>query len=76
MSILTKAWNSILDETFTNCFKKSRISEKSVEKALNDEDDPFASLNVGCDGEFERWSWNNIGKIPWKLWIMVWRLKN
>ena len=32
--------------TFTNCFKKSGISEKSMEKDLNDMDDPFASLDV------------------------------
>ena len=32
-----------------NCFKKSRISEKSMEKAVNYEDDPFASLDVDED---------------------------
>ena len=47
MSMLTKAWDSISDGTFTNCFKKSEISEKSMKmKTLNDEDDPFASLDV------------------------------
>ena len=46
MSMLKKAWNSIPDETFMNCFKKEGISEKSIQKALNDENDPFASLNV------------------------------
>ena len=49
MSMPTKAWNSIPDRTFTNCFKKSGISEKSMEKALNDKDDPFASLDVDED---------------------------
>ena len=39
MSMLTK--EVIVFRTFTNCFKKSVISEKSLEKALNDEDDPF-----------------------------------
>ena len=47
--MLMKAWNCIPDRTFTNCFKKSEISEKSVEQALNDEDDPFASLDVEED---------------------------
>ena len=47
--MLTKAWNSIPDGTFTNCFKKSGISEKLMEKVLNDEDDPFASLDVEED---------------------------
>ena len=45
MSMLKKARNSISDGTFTNCFKKSEISEKSM-KALNDKDYPFASLDV------------------------------
>ena len=49
MFMLTKAWNSIPDGKFTNCFKKSGISEKSTEKALNDEGDPFASLDAEED---------------------------
>ena len=62
MSMLTKAWVSISDGTFTNCFKNSEISEKSMKmKTLNDEDNPFCYF--GCwrafDGEFERWSWND-----------------
>ena len=46
-----------------------------MEKTLNYEDDPFASLDVEEDvmGEFERWSWNE-GKIPWKLWHGGWKL--
>ena len=36
MPMLTKAWNYIPDGTFKNCFKKSGISEKSMEKAIND----------------------------------------
>ena len=39
MSMLTKAWNSIPDGTFRNCFKKSVISEKPMEQVLNDGDD-------------------------------------
>ena len=46
MSMLTKAWKSIPDGTFTNYFKNSGISEKSMEKALKDENDPFTSLDV------------------------------
>ena len=49
MTMLNKAWGSIPDRTFLNCFKKSGISEKSAEKALNDEDDPFANLDVEED---------------------------
>ena len=55
MYMLTKAWNFIPNGTFTNRFKKSWISEKSMEKSLNDEEDHFASLDVEEDvGEFER----------------------
>ena len=49
MSMLTKAWSSIPNGTFTNCFKKSGISEVSMERASNDDDDPFASLDVEED---------------------------
>ena len=49
MSMLTKAWNSIPDGTFTNCFEKSGILEKLMEKALNNEDDSFASVDVEED---------------------------
>ena len=47
ISMLTKAWSSIPNGTFTNCFKKSGISEVSMERILNDDDDdPFTSLDV------------------------------
>ena len=45
MTMLEKAWNAVSNKTFTNCFKKAGISEKDVEKMLNDEDDPFAGLD-------------------------------
>ena len=47
--MLTKAWSSIPNVTFTNCFKKSGISEVSMKRALNDDDEPFASLDVEKD---------------------------
>ena len=43
--MLETAWNAVSNNTFTNCFKKAGISEKEVEKVLNDEDDPFAGLD-------------------------------
>ena len=49
LPLLTKAWNSIPDRTFTNCFKKSGILEKPMEMVLNVEDDPFHSLDVEED---------------------------
>ena len=44
MTMLEKAWNAVSNKTFTNCFKKAGISEKEVEKILNDKNDPFADL--------------------------------
>ena len=44
MTMLEKACNAFSNKTFSNCFKKGGISEKEVEKVLNDEDDPFAGL--------------------------------
>ena len=70
MSMFKKAWNSIPDSTRMTCFKKLGISEKSMEKALNDEDDPFSSLDVEEDvmeslkDDLEMMK----KKIPWKLW--------
>ena len=47
--MLTKAWKSTPDGTFLNCFKKSEISEKLMEKALHSEDYPLTSLYVEQD---------------------------
>ena len=44
MYMLKKAWDAILNETFTNCFRKSGISEKDAEKVMNNEEDPFKGL--------------------------------
>ena len=41
--MLQKAWGAISNQTFTNCFRKSGISE-DAEKAMNDEEDPFKEL--------------------------------
>ena len=46
MFMLTKAWNSIPDQTFINCFNKS---DETVERAINDEDDPFRGLDTEED---------------------------
>ena len=42
MFMLRKAW----DSTFTNCFRKSGISQTTVESALREDDNPFAGLEV------------------------------
>ena len=44
MFMLRKAWDDIADQTFTNCFRKSGISQRDAEKAINEDDDPFRCL--------------------------------
>ena len=44
MYTLKKAWDTISNQTFTNCFRKSGISEKDAEKAMNDKEGPFKEL--------------------------------
>ena len=44
MYMLKKAWDAISNQTFTNWFRKSGISEKDAEKTMNDEEDPFKGL--------------------------------
>ena len=44
MYMLKKAWDTISNQRFTSCFRKSGISEKDAEKAMNDEEDLFEGL--------------------------------
>ena len=44
MFMLRKAWGDVANQTFTNCFWKSGISQKDAEKAINEDDDPFKNL--------------------------------
>ena len=44
MCMLRKAWDAVSNQTFTNCFRKSGISQKDAEKVINEEDDPFMGL--------------------------------
>ena len=50
MYMLNKAWDEVFNQTFINCFKKSEISQKDAEEAINEEVDPFKGLG---DEEFE-----------------------
>ena len=38
------SWNAVSKETIVNCFKKSNISQSNQQAAVNDDDDPFKSL--------------------------------
>ena len=42
--VLKKAWDAISNQTFTNIFRKSGISEKDAEEAMNGKEDPFKGL--------------------------------
>ena len=44
MMWLSKAWNTLSDKTFTNCFRKCRILEEAAASASADDGNPFAGL--------------------------------
>ena len=44
MKQLLSPWNAVSKETIVNCFKKSNISQSNQQAAVNDDDDPFKSL--------------------------------
>ena len=44
MKHLVSSWNAVSKETIVNCFKKSSISQSNQQAAMNDDDDPFKSL--------------------------------
>ena len=49
MKHLVSSWNAISKETFVNCFKKRNISQSNQQAAVNDDDDPFKSLQKDVD---------------------------
>ncbi|XP_047126144.1 uncharacterized protein LOC124807794 [Hydra vulgaris] len=46
MFMLTEVWNSIPEQTFINCFKKSIILLEVVKKHINVNNNPFCGLEV------------------------------
>ena len=44
MMMLKKAWGEVTEQTNRNCFRKSGISLKVQEGAMNDHDDPFKGM--------------------------------
>ena len=42
--MLRKGWDDVAELTFTNCFRKSGISQRDAEKAINEDEDPFKNL--------------------------------
>ena len=49
MFMLTKARNCTPNQTFIMFFKKLGTADETVERVINDEDDPFRSLDVEED---------------------------
>ena len=44
MKHLVSSWNAVSKETIVNCFNKFNISQSNQQAAVNDDDDPFKSL--------------------------------
>ena len=49
MQLLQSAWSEVSELTIKNCFRKSGISEKSAEQAINEEDDPFKDITADLE---------------------------
>ena len=49
MQLLQSAWSEVLELTIKNYFRKSGISEKSAEQAINEEDDPFKDITADLE---------------------------
>ena len=49
MQLLKPAWSEVSELTIKNCFRKSGISEKSAEQAINKEDDPFKDITADLE---------------------------
>ena len=44
MMMLKKAWGELIEQTIRNCFRKSGISLKTQEGAMDDHDHPFKGM--------------------------------
>ena len=44
LQAMISSWNAASKETIVNCLKKSNISQSNQQAAVNDDDDPFKSL--------------------------------
>ena len=53
MKHLVSSWNVVSKETIVNYFKKSNKSQSNQQAAVNDDDDPFKSLQE----DLEKLSW-------------------
>ena len=49
MQLLQSAWSEVSELSIKNCFRKSGISEKLAEQAINEEDDPFKDITADLE---------------------------
>ena len=49
MQLLQSAWSEVSELIIKNCFRKSEISEKSAELAINEEDDPVKDITADLE---------------------------
>ena len=49
IQLLQSACSKVSELTIKNCFRKSGISEKSAEQAINEEDDPFKDITADLE---------------------------
>ena len=49
IQLLQSASSEVWELTIKNCFRKSGISEKSAEQAINEEDDPFKDITADLE---------------------------
>ena len=49
MWLLQSSWSEVSELFIKNCFPKRRISEKSTEQAINEEDDPFKDITADLE---------------------------
>ena len=48
--MLKKSWDDVREKVIKKCFRKVRISSKSQESAMNEDNDPFKEM-VNDDGD-------------------------
>ena len=46
---MVSSWNAVAKETIVNCIKKSNTSQSNQQATVNDDDDPFKSLQEGLE---------------------------
>ena len=73
MKHLVSSWNAVSKKTFVNCFNKSNISQSNQHAAVNDDDDPFKSLQGDLEKlhELDNDAFNQIYQLTHSLiWIV------